>query len=138
MDVEALRAETPGCARRLHLNNAGAALLAQPTLDAMTAHLRLEAAIGGYEAAAVAQDAVGATYAGIAGLLPPSTLVKTAPPGRLAPPTAVLKAHLPVTYLSVDRPNTNTWLWPVTNWNWPLKSRLKTASPGSPSAAASR
>jgi selenocysteine lyase/cysteine desulfurase len=69
MDVEALRAETPGCARRLHLNNAGAALLAQPTLDAMTAHLRLEAGIGGYEAAAAAQDAVGATYAGIARLL---------------------------------------------------------------------
>lgn len=69
MDVEALRAETPGCAHRLHLNNAGAALLAQPTLDAMTAHLRLEAEIGGYEAAAASQDAIGAAYAGIAGLL---------------------------------------------------------------------
>lgn len=69
MDVEALRAETPGCARRLHLNNAGAALLAQPTLDAMTAHLRLEAEIGGYEAAAAAQDAVAACYAGIAALV---------------------------------------------------------------------
>jgi selenocysteine lyase/cysteine desulfurase len=69
MDVEALRAETPGCARRLHLNNAGAALMARPTLDAMTAHLRLEAEIGGYEAAVAAQDAIGAAYAGIAGLL---------------------------------------------------------------------
>jgi selenocysteine lyase/cysteine desulfurase len=69
VDVEALRAETPGCARRLHLNNAGAALLAQPTLDAMTAHLRLEAEIGGYEAAAAAQDAVAASYAGIAALV---------------------------------------------------------------------
>jgi selenocysteine lyase/cysteine desulfurase len=69
VDVEALRAETPGCAHRLHLNNAGAALLAQPTLDAMTAHQRLEAEIGGYEAAAAAQDVIGATYAGIAGLL---------------------------------------------------------------------
>src|SRR5260370_40811104 len=69
MDVEALRAATPGCAHRLHLNNAGAALLAQPTLDAMTAHLRLEAEVGGYEAATAAQDAIGATYAGIAGLL---------------------------------------------------------------------
>jgi selenocysteine lyase/cysteine desulfurase len=69
VDVEALRAETPGCAHRLRLNNAGAALLAQPTLDAMTAHLRLEAEIGGYEAAAAAQDAIGATYASIAGLL---------------------------------------------------------------------
>jgi selenocysteine lyase/cysteine desulfurase len=69
VDVEALRAETPGCAHRLHLNNAGAALLARPTLDAMTAHLRLEAEIGGYEAAAATQDAIAATYAGIAGLL---------------------------------------------------------------------
>jgi selenocysteine lyase/cysteine desulfurase len=69
MDVEALRAQTPGCAHRLHLNNAGAALLAQPTLDAMTDHLRLEAEIGGYEAAAAAQDAIGACYDGLAGLL---------------------------------------------------------------------
>ena len=69
VDVEALRAETPGCVHRLHLNNAGAALLAQPTLDAMTAHLRLEAEIGGYEAAAATQDAIGACYTGIAGLL---------------------------------------------------------------------
>ena len=45
------------------------ALLAQPTLDAMTDHLRLEAGIGGYEAAAVARDAIGAAYARIAGLL---------------------------------------------------------------------
>jgi hypothetical protein len=70
MDVEALRAQTPGCAHRLHLNNAGAALLAQPTLDAMTAQLRLEAEIGGYEAAAAAQDAIGACYDGLAGALP--------------------------------------------------------------------
>jgi hypothetical protein len=60
---------SPGCAHRLHLNNAGAALPAQPTLDAMTAHLRLEAEIGGYEAAAAAQDAIGDSYAGLAGLL---------------------------------------------------------------------
>ncbi|MGQ0716686.1 MAG: hypothetical protein ACT4NP_05090 [Pseudonocardiales bacterium] len=41
MDVDALRAVTPGCLNRVHLNNAGAALSAQPTLDAMTGHLRL-------------------------------------------------------------------------------------------------
>jgi selenocysteine lyase/cysteine desulfurase len=69
MDVEALRAETPGCAYRLHLNNAGAALLAQPTLDAMTRHLRLETEIGGYEAAAAARDAIDAVYADIARLV---------------------------------------------------------------------
>jgi selenocysteine lyase/cysteine desulfurase len=69
MDVEALRARTPGCGRRLHLNNAGASLLAQPTLDAMTGHLRLEAEIGGYEAAAAAEEAIAATYLGLAELL---------------------------------------------------------------------
>ena len=69
MDVEALRARTPGCGRRLHLNNAGASLLAQPTLDAMTGHLRLEAEIGGYEAAAAAEEAIAATYVGLAELV---------------------------------------------------------------------
>jgi selenocysteine lyase/cysteine desulfurase len=69
MDIGALRAQTPGCARRIHLNNAGAGLLAQPTLDAMTAHLRREAEIGGYEAAAGARDAIAATYGAIAELV---------------------------------------------------------------------
>jgi selenocysteine lyase/cysteine desulfurase len=69
MDIDALRAQTPGCARRIHLNNAGAALLAQPTLDAMTSHLRLEAEIGGYEAAAQAQEGITAAYAAIAELI---------------------------------------------------------------------
>ena len=69
MDIDALRAQTPGCARRIHLNNAGAALLAQPTLDAMTSHLRLEAEIGGYEAAARAREGIAAAYAAIAELV---------------------------------------------------------------------
>jgi selenocysteine lyase/cysteine desulfurase len=69
MDVDTLRARTPGCAARIHLNNAGAALLAQPTLDAMTGHLRREAEMGGYEAAAAARDAIAATYDAIAELV---------------------------------------------------------------------
>jgi selenocysteine lyase/cysteine desulfurase len=69
VDIDALRAQTPGCAGRIHLNNAGAGLLAQPTLDAMTAQLRREAEIGGYEAAAEAQDAIAAAYDVIAGLV---------------------------------------------------------------------
>jgi selenocysteine lyase/cysteine desulfurase len=63
MDVDRLRAQTPGCANRVHLNNAGAALLAQPTLDAMLSHLRLEAEIGGYEAADAAREDIAAAYA---------------------------------------------------------------------------
>ena len=69
MDIDALRAQTPASTGRIHLNNADAALLAQPTLDAMTAQLRREAEIGGYEAAAEARDAITATYDAIARLI---------------------------------------------------------------------
>ena len=69
MDVDALRAATPGCAHRTHLNNAGAALMSQATLAAMTAQLELEARIGGYEAAERAQDQIDATYDAVAELV---------------------------------------------------------------------
>jgi selenocysteine lyase/cysteine desulfurase len=69
MDVDQLRAETPGTRHRTHLNNAGAALMSRRTLSAMTDQLELEAAIGGYEAAARAADRIEATYAGMARLL---------------------------------------------------------------------
>lgn len=69
MDVAALRALTPGCAHRVHLNNAGAGLLSQPTIDAMLGHLRREAEIGGYEAADAARDDVAAVYAAVAELV---------------------------------------------------------------------
>jgi len=57
LDLELLRAETPGCERRIHFNNAGAGLLTSSTLEAMIDHLRLEAEIGGYEAADARADA---------------------------------------------------------------------------------
>jgi selenocysteine lyase/cysteine desulfurase len=60
IDVAALRAATPGTARVAHLNNAGAALPTQRTLDTVVAHLRLEAELGGYEAAALAEQQLGA------------------------------------------------------------------------------
>ncbi len=69
MDIGVLRAETPGCTGRIHLNNAGAALLAQPTLDTMTGYLRREAEIGGYEAADEARDQIAAVYAALAELV---------------------------------------------------------------------
>ena len=34
--IDQWRAETPGCAHRNHLNNAGAAFMPQPVIDAMT------------------------------------------------------------------------------------------------------
>ena len=69
MDIDALRAQTPGCARRVHLNNAGAALMSRTTLDTMTGYLGREAEIGGYEAAAEAQHAIADTYEAIAELV---------------------------------------------------------------------
>ena len=69
MDVAALRAITPGCKHRIHLNNAGAALMSQPTLDAMTSYLRAEAEQGGYEAADAAGEQIADAYAGLAELL---------------------------------------------------------------------
>ena len=69
LDVDALRAATPGSTRVAHLNNAGAGLMSRTTLDAVTDHLRLEAAMGGYEAADVRAEAIAATRANAAALL---------------------------------------------------------------------
>ena len=69
MDLDQLRAQTPGCLHRVHLNNAGAALMSRSTLAAMTTHLQLEAEAGGYEAAAQAREQIDATYAALAQLL---------------------------------------------------------------------
>jgi len=53
----------------VHLNNAGAALMPRPVVDAVVDHLELEARCGGYEAAAAAEDAIEHTYDAIARLV---------------------------------------------------------------------
>lgn len=69
LDVAALRAETPGCSQRAHLNNAGAALPTRRTLATVIDHLRREAEIGGYEAAAERADDLVSARASLATLL---------------------------------------------------------------------
>ncbi|MQY06891.1 aminotransferase class V-fold PLP-dependent enzyme [Actinomadura macrotermitis] len=69
MDVEKVRAETPGCAEVVHLNNAGAALQPAAVLDAVVGHLTLEASIGGYEAYEQNAAAIGRFYDAVAALL---------------------------------------------------------------------
>lgn len=69
LDIARLRADTPGCRERIHLNNAGAGLMPAPALRAACDHLELEARIGGYEAADARADQVAAAYDAVAGLL---------------------------------------------------------------------
>ena len=69
MDLRRLRAETPGCAHRIHLNNAGASLMPAAVVEAVHEHFDLEARIGGYEAAAEAASGIEAAYGAVADLL---------------------------------------------------------------------
>jgi cysteine desulfurase / selenocysteine lyase len=69
IDVERVRADTPGCAHVVHLNNAGASLPSTPVLDAVVGHLNLEARIGGYAAADAAGERLEAVYGSIATLI---------------------------------------------------------------------
>ena len=70
LNVDALRAVTPGCATGLnHLNNAGAGLMPSPVLDTLKAHLDREAEIGGYESKAEAEPRMMAMYDSAARLI---------------------------------------------------------------------
>ena len=69
IDVEALRADTPGCTNVTHLNNAGSALQPAIVTDTVVAHLRREEEVGGYEAHAEARDRVAGVYASVGALV---------------------------------------------------------------------
>ena len=69
IDLQKVRADTPGTAHVLHFNNAGSSLMPQSVLDAVIAHLQLEARIGGYEAAAEARERVEHVYDAVATLI---------------------------------------------------------------------
>jgi cysteine desulfurase / selenocysteine lyase len=69
IDVAAARRDTPGIEHVLHFDNAGAALPPRPVLDAVTRHLRREAAIGGYRAEDEAQAQIEHAYDAIAAML---------------------------------------------------------------------
>jgi len=69
IDIERARRDTPAANQVLHFNNAGAALMPAPVLQAQLHHLQLEAEAGGYEAAAAAGDRIEAIYDSIGRLL---------------------------------------------------------------------
>jgi cysteine desulfurase / selenocysteine lyase len=69
LDLDRLRADTPGCEYVVHLNNAGAALSPVPVIDAVVNHVHLEARMGGYEAQAAAAEVIGSVRTSMSRLL---------------------------------------------------------------------
>lgn len=69
IDIEAVRADTPGCRHVIHFNNAGASLMPDPVFAAVVEHLELERNIGGYEAAKQASGELEQFYTNFARLL---------------------------------------------------------------------
>ncbi|MHA2169929.1 MAG: aminotransferase class V-fold PLP-dependent enzyme [Candidatus Kariarchaeaceae archaeon] len=69
LNVGRAREETPACKRIIHFNNAGASLMPEPVLNTVINHLKLEATIGGYEAATQEKQKIESVYDTIASLL---------------------------------------------------------------------
>ncbi|GIV31031.1 MAG: aminotransferase class V [Saprospiraceae bacterium] len=60
--IEALRADTPGCAHVVHLNNAGASLPPRPVIEAIEDYRREEHVRGGYETMAARAGDINRFY----------------------------------------------------------------------------
>jgi selenocysteine lyase/cysteine desulfurase len=69
LDIEALRSDTPGCAKVTHFNHSGASLPSKLTLAAIVGHLNREAEWGGMEVAGKAAETLEAARADAAALL---------------------------------------------------------------------
>jgi cysteine desulfurase/selenocysteine lyase len=69
IDLERVRADTPGVAHVAHLNNAGSALPPRQVLDAVVGYLQRESEIGGYETAAEREEDWEHAYDALARLL---------------------------------------------------------------------
>lgn len=69
LDIDAIRAQTPGCASVNHLNNAGASLPPSVVVDTVVEYLQAEARIGGYEIVEDRADALESVYAHAGALL---------------------------------------------------------------------
>jgi len=69
LDVNRLRAETPGVAFGNHLNNAGASLPPAPVHNAIRDYFQAELEMGGYEAAAAHPGAIREAYDSVEALL---------------------------------------------------------------------
>ncbi|KXF87915.1 aminotransferase class V [Rhodococcus ruber Chol-4] len=69
LDLQRARRDTPGCFDRVFLDSAGSSLPPTPVLETTVAHLRREAEVGGYVAAAERADDLAAVKTSIARLV---------------------------------------------------------------------
>ncbi len=69
MNIDTLRAQTPGCKTKIHFNNAGASLMPESVIDAMQQHINLEGTIGGYEASDLKAKEIAGFYESVAKLV---------------------------------------------------------------------
>lgn len=69
IDLDTVRAQTPGCRRGVFLDSAGSSLPPAPVLDEVIGHLRREAEVGGYRAHDERLDDLEAGYGLMASLL---------------------------------------------------------------------
>ncbi|SHN31069.1 aminotransferase class V-fold PLP-dependent enzyme [Mucilaginibacter sp. OK098] len=68
-EILSFRQETEGCSNVIHLNNAGAGLMPDPVTQSIIDHIKLEAAIGGYEASALKAESINGFYTQAAKLI---------------------------------------------------------------------
>ncbi len=68
-DLITARRDTPGCKNVIHFNNAGAALMPKVVIDGVFSHLRLEATMGGYEAALQSHKTIEHVYQAVSDLI---------------------------------------------------------------------
>jgi selenocysteine lyase/cysteine desulfurase len=69
IDVDKLRAETPGTQNVVHLNNAGSSLMPQPVIDAIHRYLDHEIGYGGYETQRAFRNELDAVYSTLSELI---------------------------------------------------------------------
>ncbi|MCK5041317.1 MAG: aminotransferase class V-fold PLP-dependent enzyme [Sphingomonadales bacterium] len=62
LDLDRIRLDTPSANNHIHLDNAGAALMPSVVVERMLTHIKLEEAIGGYDAQDKVTDELEAVY----------------------------------------------------------------------------
>ena len=69
IDFVKARKETPGCAGKVHFNNAGASLMPKVVIDAIQDYISLEAITGGYETEDIKRGEIKGFYKALGELI---------------------------------------------------------------------